>query len=147
MRHWGIQDQYAQGRMIEIAIALKKLELKSDFRLVDIACGHGLIADGLKWVFPDAKIEQFDYTDEYPEWSHLSVKPYNLDVETLMKRDDKDEHFDVVLFLNSYRNWTMQNEFNEWLKNHARYFITSGREDGEVIGMDTVNKPLKLITL
>lgn len=145
MRHWGIQEFYAPGRMIQIAEALKKLELKPDFSLVDMACGHGLIADGLKWVFPEAKISQFDL-GSYEEWQHLEVHPYNLDVDEMMKRD---ERYDVVLFLNSYRNWEQQEQFNDWVKHHAQFFITSGSslENGELIGMDTVGQQLKLYKL
>jgi hypothetical protein len=140
-RVWGIGKTYDSGRMIQIYEAIKDLEFNS---LVDIACGQGIIADGLKWVFPNKEITQFDFW-EYPEWVNLSVVPYREDVMDFIK---KEKQYDVVLFLNSYRNWDEKEEFNKWLYGHARYFITSGenniKREKKVIGVDAKGYKLEL---
>ena len=140
-RIWGIESTYDAGRMIQIYEAIKDLEFES---LIDIACGEGIIADGLSWVFPDKDITQFDFC-EYPEWKKLKVIPYKKDVMDFIKEDQK---YDVVLFLNSYRNWDKKDEFNNWLYNHAEYFITSGdnniERDKKEIGVDVKGYKLEL---
>lgn len=140
MKYWGIEPRYDSGRMIEIARALEGIEWHS---LVDIACGEGLIADGLSWVFKDKDISQFDI-ETYPEWSHLSIRTEQKDVADFIKEEKK---YDVVLFLNSYRNEQdgfseVKEAFDAWLQRNATYFITSARE-GAVIGNDV--KGFKLI--
>lgn len=145
MRYWGLEPTYDAGRMIDIYLALQGKEWGS---LVDVACGTGIIADGLKWVRPLATIDQFDI-EEYPEWRHLNVRPEKLDVNEFIKRDRK---YDVVLFLNSYRNTETgfdKAAFDEWLLGHAKYFITSGGFDApsEYIGQDVKNYQLKLYTI
>lgn len=140
MKYWNIEKTYDPGRMIPIAKALEGIEWHS---LVDVACGEGLIADGLSWVFKDKDISQFDI-ETYPEWSHLSVRTEQRDVADFIKDEKK---YDVVLFLNSYRNDTegfgeIKETFDAWLKRNATYFITSARE-GDVIGDDV--KGFKLI--
>lgn len=137
-RIWGLENRYDAGRMIPIHEAIKNLPIKN---IVDVACGVGIVADGLKWVM-NAEIEQFDIIN-YPEWEFLSVKPQIKDVDDFMR---EDKHYDLVLFLNSYRNWDKKEEFNHWLKGHAKYFITSGAElpNGTEIGMDVKGHALKL---
>lgn len=132
-RVWGIEPRYDSGRMIPIYEAIKNLKFDS---LIDIACGNGIIADGLKWVFPNVNITQFDFW-KYKEWKNLSVTPYQMDVVDFIK---EDKHYDVVLFLNSYRNWDEQEQFNRWVKTHARYFITSG---GNFTGKKIIGKDCK----
>lgn len=87
---------------------------------------------------------QFDI-NAYPEWKHLSVESEVKDVMDFVKEDKK---YDLVLFLNSYRNWDDESrrKFDKWLNNNAKYFITSGnsREGGEIIGNDGRGFPLKL---
>jgi hypothetical protein len=50
------------------------------------------------------------------------------------------------MFLNSHRNWEGKDKdnFNKWVKEHAKYFITSDDGDGKVIGKDVKNHNLKL---
>lgn len=141
---WGIEPEYNTGRAIAIYEAIKKLNLPADFKLIDIACGYGLIADCLKDIFPGARIEQIDIK-KYPEWKKLKVNTYQDTVQNLIKREEK---FDVVMFLNSYRNWDGidKDNFDEWLKGHCRYFIYSG-DGGEVIGMDSKDHQLKLLKI
>ena len=137
-RIWGLQPKYDSGRMIHIYEAIKDKEVKS---IIDIACGYGIVADGLRWAMPEAEIEQFDLF-ENQEWAHLDIKPYVMDVVDFVKTDKK---YDVVLFLNSFRNWQYQAEFKEWLKGHAKYFISSEiGEEVEIIGEDGSGHKLEL---
>jgi hypothetical protein len=131
MKYWNTEPNYDPGRMIQIARALEGIEWKS---LVDIACGEGIIAEGLSWIFKEKEISQFDIKS-YPEWKHLRVRTEEKDLVDFIK---EDRHYDVVLFLNSYRNGNegfgeVKDEFDAWLKRNAVYFITSGT-DGDVIG-------------
>lgn len=141
---WGIEPQYGLARIVPIYETLKKLPLAEDFRLIDIACGYGLIADAIKGLFPQARVEQIDIRS-YPEWKKLNVKPQK---KTVQKLVEENEHYDVVMFLNSYRNWDGidKDNFDEWLKGHCRYFIYSG-DGGEVIGMDSKDHQLKLLKI
>jgi len=140
-RVWGIENDYNPGRAIQIYEEIKDLEFKN---LVDIACGFGMVAESLKWVFPDKDITQFDFWD-YPEWEKLSVVPYRQDVMDFIKEDKK---YDIVMFLNSYRNWDKKDKFNEWLYGHAKYFITSGenniRGKKKIIGMDSKGHKMEI---
>lgn len=140
-RVWGLEPYYDPGRMIQIYEAIKDLNIK---RVVDVACGVGLIAEGLSWVIPYTTFQQFDI-EEYPEWQHLRVKPTVRDLNEFIKTD---ESFDLVLMLNSYRNWDDEprGRFNEWLSRNAKYFISSGI-DGKVIGKDVKGHDLVLKTL
>lgn len=145
MRFWGIEPTYDSGRMIEIYGAIKDLPIST---ILDCCCGEGLILDGLSWVFP-ATYTQFDI-ETYPEWQHLRAKPFVADV---MEFIQEDQPFDLVLFLNSYRNMQTgfdRRAFDTWLKRNARYFITSNpSENGPsdnwaVIGKDVKGHDLKL---
>ena len=145
-RIWGIEKEYDAGRIGYIYDALKKLP--HNFSLVDVACGEGIIADGIQYLFPEARVSQFDIVS-YQEWGHLRVKPYQMNVDDFMKRDEK---YDVVMFLNSFRNWEEKERgtFIEWLKRNARYFITSGQDIGfakETIGKDVKGYSLDMYTL
>jgi hypothetical protein len=149
MRYWGLEPTYDAGRLIPIYEALKT-RVGDEFSLVDVACGVGIIADGLKWMYPKADITQFDVM-EYPEWAHLNVKPSVMDVKEFIQTDKK---YDVVLFLNSYRNEKegfseIKADFDAWVKKHARYFITSGLFPAHdaTIGSDVKGHSLKLYTL
>lgn len=136
---WNLQIPYDSGRMIQIYEAIKDLPIDS---IVEIACGYGIIADGLSWVFPDKKITQFDIFKN-DSWKHLKIKPYIMDVMDFTKRID---HYDLVIFLNSFRNWENKKQFKEWLKTHAKYFISSEIEEPgtEIIGMDGRGHKLEL---
>jgi len=89
------------------------LNIKS---IVEIACGYGIVADGLRWVMPGCEITQFDMFPN-PEWTHLKVSPFIMDVNEFIKTD---KHYDLVIFLNSYRNWDFKEEFNKWLEKKCR---------------------------
>lgn len=146
-RIWGLEPYYDPGRAIQIYNAVKDLNIE---RVLDIACGVGLIAESLSWVMPST-FEQFDI-EEYPEWKHLVIRPTVKNLDDFIKKDDA---FDLVLMLNAYRNWDEEprNRFNKWLKRNARYFITSYEGENpvsnnwEVIGKDVKGHDLKLYTL
>lgn len=140
-RIWGLEPTYDAGRVLQIYDAIKPLPIKS---VVDIACGTGIIGDCLSWV--GYQVRLFDIVS-YPEWKHLRVFPGILNVYNFLEEVTR---YDLVLFLNSYRNWDDKELFNDWLKNHASYFITSGdgpNNNYKVIGKDVKNHDLKLYTL
>lgn len=147
-RLWGIEPRYEAGRMIDIHLAIKDLPIES---VVDIACGHGIILDGLWWKNQHLKCEQFDI-EEYPEWKNLQIEPNVTDLMDFIKEDRK---YDLVLFLNAYRNWDAEpkENFNQWLKRNAKYFISSNPDDEgpsdnwSLIGRDAKGYELKLYTL
>lgn len=147
-RIWGLEPNYDSGRMIDIYLAIKDLPVES---IVDVACGTGIILDGLWWKFQKHTMSQFDI-EEYPEWQHLHVKPDKKDIEDFIK---EDKSFDLVMFLNAYRNWDLEPKmkFNDWLKRNAKYFITSNLgDDGPsekvlIIGRDAKGYELKLYEL
>lgn len=139
MKYWGLEPTYDAGRMIAIYEAIKELPITS---MIDVACGTGIIADGLQWMMPNIAVEQFDI-ESYPEWQHLRVKPWQQDVLEFCKQE---KQYDLVLFLNSYRNWDADTRgiFDSWLKRNARYFIHSGEGEGTHIGLDVKGHTLKL---
>ena len=113
-----------------------------------MACGVGLVLESLGWVI-DADCEQFDI-EGYPEWNHLVIRPSVMNLEEFIATD---KSFDLVLMLNSYRNWDEEprEKLNQWLKRNAKYFITGGEygpnESGKVIGTDVKGFKLKLYDL
>jgi hypothetical protein len=146
-RIWGLEPYYDPGRAIQIHEAIKGLKIKT---VIDMACGVGIVAESLAWVIP-GHFTQFDI-EEYPEWEFLKIKPTKADLFQFIKEDTK---FDLVLMLNSYRNWDEEprKEFNGWLKRNAKYFITSYEgenpvcDNWSVIGKDVKGHSLKLYTL
>lgn len=146
-RIWGLEPYYDPGRAIQVYEAIKDLDIKT---VIDMACGVGLVVESLAWCFP-SHYAQFDI-EEYPEWEFLRIKPYKADFFKFIEQDTK---FDLVLMLNSYRNWDEEprNVFNKWLKRNAKYFITSYEGENpvsdtwKVIGKDVKGHSLKLYTL
>lgn len=147
-RFWGLEQRYDAGRMIDIYDAIKVLPIES---ILDVACGTGIILDGLWWKMQKHTMKQFDI-EEYPEWQYLEVKPEKRDVMEFIK---KDRAYDLVMFLNAYRNWDDEprERFNSWLKRNAKYFITSyegenpASNNWKVIGRDVKGHNLKLYIL
>lgn len=136
-RIWGLEETYDAGRMIQIYEAIRDLPITS---IIDVACGTGIIADGLAWT-RKWDVYQFDI-EQYPEWKHLDVIPVKMDVMDFIKID---KSYDLVMFLNAYRNWDEKprSMFDEWLKRNAKYFITSDGK-GEAIGKDVKGHTLTL---
>ncbi len=149
---WGIERKSdTPERLIFIYEALVKLNLPPTFSIIDIAAGRGVVINGLSGIFPECKpyivdIMKYDY-----DWGKFSrrIKCFVMPVQDFIKR--KCGIFDVVMMLNSYRNWSEEvgtsheikrgrNDFDEWLIKHAKYFITSGAklpyEQGEIRGHD-----------
>lgn len=144
-RFWYIENTYDPGRAIPIYEAIKDLGIES---ILDIACGEGLVLETLSWVMP-IRMEQFDIVS-YPEWGKLKVKPKVMDLKNL-----NDEKYDLVMMLNSYRNWedSDREKLNDWLKRNAKYLITSYEGENHIsdnwstIGQDVKGHSLKLYTL
>ena len=118
---WGINKNYEAYRIVPIYYALKDLDLPSNFTIVDIACGHGIIIDAVASLFRECRALAVDI-NEYPEWAHLGVRKRVISIQEFIKQG---RQFDVVMMLNSYRNWIGQDkdEFDEWVKKNVRYFI------------------------
>ncbi len=118
MRIWGDQDVPNDTRPDRIVELLKTLDLAEDFSIVDLACGKGDVIKAIKIAFPEANALGVDI-DTFPEW------------DTSFKREDmmdfikQPSRWDVVLMLNSYRNWEGSDEvaFDKWKKDHTKYFI------------------------
>jgi len=146
-RLWGLESYYDPGRAIEIYEAIKDLRIES---ILDIACGNGLVLESLSWM-KEGRYEQFDIVD-YPEWGQLRIKPFREELQCYIK----ERHpFDLIMFLNAYRNWDEEpkKQFNEWVRRNAKYFISSNptddgpSDDWKIIGRDCKNYELKLDTL
>ena len=158
---WGIErTSNRPERLVYIYEALKKIDLPKNFKLVDIACGYGVIVDGLGALFPDATISGVDIV-KYKQWDMISdffgVKMIQMPLQDFIKLDNK---YDVVMMLNSYRNWTVQKNmnkrsvakynFDKWLLSHAKYFITSKGNltyKKIIIGSDFRGYEIELYTL
>jgi len=147
---WGINKNYDTYRIVPIYSALKELDLPSDFKIVDIACGHGIIIDAVSSLFKECRALAVDI-QEYPEWAHLGVNKKVIPLQEFIKQG---RQFDVVMMLNSYRNWSGKDkdEFDEWLKNNVKYFITLGDnfqfyKSKKYIGEDCKNFNLFVYTI
>lgn len=149
-RLWGIErTSDTPERIVFIYNALVKLNLPENFSIVDIAGGRGVIINGIAGLFPNCKPAIVDIVCYPHDWKKFrkSVKIYIMPLQDFIKLDLS---FDVVMMLNSYRNWkkndkieerrTARNNFDAWLPTHAKYFITSGAdlpyEQGEINGYD-----------
>ena len=127
-----------------------KLSLPSDFSILDIAGGRGVVLNGIAGLFPQCKptiidIKKFDY-----DWRkhRKSIRQLEMPLQEFIKQDNSI--YDVVMMLNSYRNWQKKKStpkrtaareaFDQWLISHAKYFITSGAIlpylQGEIRGHD-----------
>ena len=113
-----------------------------------------MVINGIAGLFPECKPKIIDIREYKYDWSKLrpQVEQVVMPLQNFIKQDDKV--YDVVMMLNSYRNWrkksknaphraNSRNEFDEWLINHCKYFITSGTdipyEQGEIRGHDYRN--------
>ena len=154
-RLWDIERRSdTPERIVFIYEALMKLDLPPDFSIIDIAGGRGVVLNGIVGIFPQCKptivdIQRYDY-----DWRkhHQSIKQVVMPLQDFIKQDDIV--YDVVMMLNSYRNWKKKSkhtphrdkareDFDKWLVGHCRYFITSGAdlpyEQGEIRGHDYRN--------
>lgn len=159
-RIWGIEtNSDCPDRIVYVYEAIKKLELKEDFSIVDIAAGHGTIVNGLMRLFPKCTATIVDIV-EYPQWVDISSKRVRKLVIPLQEfiKDWAKEKYDIVMMLNSFRLWDngkmrtrAREEFLEWLPKHADYFITSGGkleyQQLEINGLDYACIPLQLYKL
>ena len=151
MRFWGIDTNDSPKRIMEIVSAIRKLNLPKDFSVVDIACGYGSVLIGISKDFPESRLLGIDI-NSYWEWDGHPDKFRKQSVQEFIKID---QEYDVVMMLNSYRNWDGQEKvlFDYWLKKNVRYFITSTEKTKELdypnesIGQDSCGFELKLYTI
>ena len=143
---WGIErDSDKPDRLIYIYETLVKLNLPNNFSIVDIAAGRGVVLNGLALAFPECRPEINDIYHYKYDWTKITPR-VKFHVEPLQEFIKSQGGYDVVMMLNSYRNWTgdldgsIQKSFDKWLVNNAKYFITSGSElpyeQGEIRGKD-----------
>jgi len=147
---WNIDDYKPDRRGAQIAEALEYLDLPDDFSLLDVACGYGNVLQDVAVNFTDCNPLGIDI-EEYDQWGLWDVPFRKVSLQEFI---EKDENWDVVIMLNSYRNWKgkSRDNFDAWLERNATYFISSGDNhpkewNYEEIGLDTHGIPLKLFTL
>jgi len=146
-RLWGIERRSdTPERLIFIYEALTKLNLPPDFSIIDIAGGRGVILNGIAGAFPECHPEILDIVEYKYDWRKFrpNIVIHVIPLQDFIK-DKNNKIYDVVMMLNSYRNWKnidhqIRIDFDRWLTEHAKYFITSGAtlpyERGEIRGND-----------
>lgn len=147
---WGIERKSdTPERLVFIYEALMKLNLPPNFSIIDIAGGHGVIINGIAGLFSECRPTIIDIKRYEGDWERLRyrVRKVVMPLQDFIKRKG---NYDVVMMLNSYRNWKAdkknperiiaRNEFDTWLVGHVKYFITSGAnlpyEQGDIRGWD-----------
>lgn len=153
LKIWGIEPRSERpDRIIYVYEALKKLPLPENFSMIDIACGHGVVMNGISKLFPKASATILDIR-YYKEWENIrrKVERIEMPLQSFIKMHP-NKKYDVVMMYNSYRQWRlkdrsgnildsrltgkrsarrgveadMRREFDKWLIKNVKYFITSG---------------------
>lgn len=141
---WQNDGEGSINRARDIISALEKLKLPESFRIVDIACGNGKIISEIKQAFPNCEAYGNDILDF--DWG----KDVTFICAPLQEFIKNNKGFDVIIMLNSYRNWEgkEKDDFDVWLKQNTKYFITSlPWTNVETIGKDTWDTDMQLITI
>lgn len=144
-RLWGIEQPGDAdvaldiSRGSEIVEAIKTTGITAP-RILEVACGSGRVSQRIKDLMPKAEVLATDICS-YPEWDDLTIETKQMSTQDILDSDKR--YYDFVVFLNSYRAWSGPDKeaFDEWMKIHALYFISSGI-DGERIGMDAKENPM-----
>ena len=152
---WGIERKSdTPERIVFIYEALMKLNLPPDFSILDMAGGRGVVLNAIAGIFPECKPTIVDIRYYEYDWRKFrrQVKQVVTPLQDFI--ESKCGVYDVVMMLNSYRNWKdvarrpgtilyrteARKGFDKWLVEHAKYFITSGAdlpyEQGEIRGHD-----------
>lgn len=133
---WGIERRSdTPERIVFIYEALQRLvdegKLPNDFSIIDIAGGRGVVLNGLAGLFTCVPtILDFN---SYPDWRYLKTSIKML-VKPLQEYIKEGHPHDVIMMLNSYRNWPKTNksggikarqDFDRWVVKNAKYFVTS----------------------
>lgn len=120
MRIWNDDELKNDTRGARICELLETLQLEKDFSLVDLACGRGDAVRDIGAHFPEANILGVDI-QSFDEWA----KGGRFKKEDMMDFIRQPGRWDVVMLLNSYRNWEGSDKvlFEKWLGEHSRYFI------------------------
>ena len=135
--------------------------------ILDLCCGKGYVLSGISEELPDADccgidIRSYDEWTKYSnidEYGRYSMIKFQIDSFQHFINTSED-NFDLVLMLETWRNWTMVAENNliwrrnlvAWLKDHAKYFICTGSlfelesYPNEIIAKD-ITSTLYLVTL
>lgn len=141
---WGIEeldspDQLLRGveRADHIIRAIGKLQNnRFDFSILDIACGDGGVLNRIKEEYPQCKELGIDI-NYFDSWKDIKARTQQISLQEFMKTD-AEQKWDYVLMLNSYRNTppAFKKEIDAWLKQNAKYFITSLPWEYKYIGVD-----------
>ena len=134
-------------RIIFINEAIRGLNLSSDFSILDLAGGRGVVLAGLTGLFPKCRATIVDIRNYPHDWYKLkrNVRCVVSPLQEFIQKED--QVYDVVMMLNSYRSWrgkgdrvSVKKLLDLWLAEHAKYFITSGAdleyEKGKISGYD-----------
>lgn len=127
---------------------LRSIYGDNPFTVLDLACGLANILSEISAIFPNSScsgVDVVDYEERYPgRYAFLEQK-----VQDFIRETDKE--FDVVIMLESYRNWDWEtgdklkryggkfrNEFDNWVRRHAKHFIFTGdsKWESRSIGKD-----------
>jgi hypothetical protein len=142
MKYWGYNDYQDYPERCESIIN----EVQGDNEIVELACGSGQVISKLKEL-TNAHCIGVDI-QEHPFWKESKAEMIKEDIMDFIKRKGQ---YDTIIMLNSFRNWNMpeKTEFENWLKGHAKKFITSTdiRYKKKVIGKDTYDLDLELYYL
>ena len=117
-------------RIVFIYNALKKLNLPSNFSILDMAGGRGVVLNGLSGLFPKCQPTIVDIRSYENDWFKFraNIKTIISPLQDFIK--STEQKFDVVMMLNCYRNWSKHAEVkllvDKWLETHTKYFVTSG---------------------
>ena len=118
---WGDKSGVSTSRTEALLKALRELNLPVNFSIVDIACGQGTDLESVLDSFPYCNALGIDIL-EFPEWEGKSARFKKEPLQDFIKMPSK---WNVVMMLNSYRNWEGSEKvaFDEWKKTHTEYFI------------------------
>jgi hypothetical protein len=126
---------------------LKKLSqsgaLQRDFSVLDIACGDGIVLWQIQKSFPEAACYGVDCNKgKFPAHSIVErdgVRLYQAYIQHLFKNDCL-QRFDVVLMLNTYRDWKaadlrgheidLPELANRWFERNGVYVVLTAEREG-----------------
>lgn len=116
--------------------AVSRTALCAEFGLLDLACGDGIILALIKRAFPNAHVFGLDCnTGSFPDHDRVranGVRLYKGWLQHLSRRA-LARPFDVVMMLNTYRDWKaaqlgpedrdLPTEIDDFLRRHARHAV------------------------
>lgn len=141
------QIQRPFSRPAMIVTFLKRLcenkILPEDFSVLDIACGDGIVLWQIQKAFPQSACYGVDCNKgQFPAHAMVErdgVRISKAYIQHLFK-SDSEEPFDVVLMLNTYRDWKaadlrgheidLPDLANHWFERNGRYLVLTTERQG-----------------